>query len=275
MSRFFTSSALSSMNLRRASTSSPISVVKMVSRLRKIFELAPAAACDARGPWSSPRAAERSSRPDPCSAAPGSPSCPAQRCTRTARARSASRPAHAESRALRRPVCFGLWPLPSGSPLRHPLSTAAAAAAWWRYSIRNGGSRYSLIWLYLAIIWRNSGLDASAQSIARSAPCASVKLIDQVWCSSSSTGSPSSLNCDSSPAAQLACAARPAWPEPHPALARCEVGAVDQLGARQHLRQLFVAKALVHLVDEAEILVERAHEAASARRLRSCWRASP
>ena len=31
MSRFFTSSALSSMNLRRASTSSPISVEKMVS----------------------------------------------------------------------------------------------------------------------------------------------------------------------------------------------------------------------------------------------------
>src|SRR5271157_6520898 len=31
MSRFFTSSALSSMNLRRASTFSPISVVKMVS----------------------------------------------------------------------------------------------------------------------------------------------------------------------------------------------------------------------------------------------------
>ena len=40
-----------------------------------------------------------------------------------------------------------------------------------------------------------------------------------------------------------------------------EVGAVGEFGARQQLRQLFVADALVYLFHEAEILIERGHEA--------------
>ena len=69
ISRFFTSRALSSMNLRRASTSSPISVREDGFALGDVFELSPTAACGARGPWWFPRVAARSFRRDLCSAA--------------------------------------------------------------------------------------------------------------------------------------------------------------------------------------------------------------
>ena len=61
---------------------------------------------------------------------------------------------------------------------------------------------------YFDIIWRNSGLDASVQSIERVAPWASVKQTDQVWCSSSSTGF-ATLNWNSS-ASSTSCACRAA-----------------------------------------------------------------
>ncbi len=47
---------------------------------------------------------------------------------------------------------------------------------------------------YLPSSWRDSAALASAQSMWRSAPCASVKLTDQVWCSSSKAGSPTRWN---------------------------------------------------------------------------------
>jgi hypothetical protein len=113
--------------------------------------------------------------------------------------------------------------------------------------------------VYFAIIWRNSGLEASVQSMQRVAPCASVKQTDQVWCSSSSTGSPT-LNWNSS-------ASSVSWACSAASFSGTRFGPSrrsrrdDQLGAGQQLGQLFVADALVHLLDEAEILVERAHEA--------------
>src|SRR5208283_1631394 len=67
-------------------------------------------------------------------------------------------------------------------------SSSAAAADLAAYSTRKGGSRNSLMSEYFAIIWRNSGLEASVQSMQRVAPWVSVKQTDQVWCSSSSTG---------------------------------------------------------------------------------------
>ena len=64
--------------------------------------------------------------------------------------------------------------------------------------MRKGGSRNSLMRMYLDIICLNSGLEARAQSMQRVAPCPSVKQTDQVWCSSSSTGAPTPLNWSSS-----------------------------------------------------------------------------
>ena len=89
------------------------------------------------------------------------------------------------------PACASACP--AGSPSHRSSASSAVRPpprpALVAYSIRNGGSRNSLICAYFAIICRNSGLDASVQSMQRVAPCASVKQIDQVWCSSSSTGS--------------------------------------------------------------------------------------
>ena len=132
----------------------------------------------------------------------------------------------------------------------------------WRHTrSRNGGSRNSLISVYFAIIWRNSGLEASVQSMQRVAPCESVKQIDQVWCSSSSTGS-----CDLElelvgQLGRVAACSAASFSRNLAFGLRGEVGAVGELGARQQLGQPLVADALVHLFDEAQVLVERAHEA--------------
>jgi len=67
------------------------------------------------------------------------------------------------------------------------LTTAAVLVA---YSMRNGGSKKLLDEHVLRHHLLELGAEAKAQSTQRFAPCASVKQMDQVWCSSSSTGSP-------------------------------------------------------------------------------------
>ena len=95
---------------------------------------------------------------------------------------------------------------------------------------------------------------ASAQSMLRTAPCASVKLSDQVWCSSSRSGSPSteleSLRRVSQCGAQRDSLAGDSGLRP-PCSKSVRFG---QLRLGQQLGDRFVADALVHLVEEAKIL---------------------
>ena len=189
MSRFFTSRALSSMNLRRASTSSPISVVKMAS----------VSAMSSSLTESSVRRSGSMVVSQSCVAGHLAQALVALHLVvllallhdvgeELARGLLLHRLAQSARRAA------GLLGLRVGLRLgafAFRLSASSAAAsrrAFGANSIRNGGSRNSLISVYFDIIWRNSGLDASVQSMQRSAPCESVKQIDQVWCSSSSTG---------------------------------------------------------------------------------------
>ena len=59
------------------------------------------------------------------------------------------------------------------------------------------------------------------------------------------------------------------------AVLRSEVGAMGELGASQQLGQLLVADALVDLFDEAEVLVQVAHEAGELGALDAGWQFSP
>ena len=114
---------------------------------------------------------------------------------------------------------------------------------------------------YFAIIWRNSGLEASIQSMQRVGALRIgeadgpgvvffvlnrlahlelelIRQFDELRVQIAASFSGMSL-----------------------AVLRSEVGALRQFRAGQHLGQLLVADALVHLFDKAEILVERGHEA--------------
>src|SRR6185437_1831161 len=74
------------------------------------------------------------------------------------------------------------------------VSASSETAPLVEDSMRNGPSRGSLINMYFDIICRYSGDAARFQSMRRSAPCASWKHNEKVWCSSSWTGSSTDLN---------------------------------------------------------------------------------
>ena len=208
MSRFFTSSAFSSMNLRRALDVFAHQRGEDLFGGGDVFELHLQQRAAGRDPSWSPRAAARSSRRGPCSAGPEYSLRPCSMTySKTSRgvffSTGSCETLQCAWRAWRRP------PVPAPASTAPSSSTSSVSRAPARPVLRRLRGRGGVLarvldeerpcsasrsCACLASSWRDSGAAASVQSILRVAPCASVKVTEYVWCSSSCSTSETALN---------------------------------------------------------------------------------